>query len=44
MKPSTELSIEGRAKARYLIRDVDEQYAVEFDNEPDENYERFVGG
>jgi hypothetical protein len=42
MKPSTELSIEGPAKVRYLIRDVDEQSVVEFDNEPGENYERFV--
>jgi hypothetical protein len=39
MKPSTELSIEGRAKVRYLIRDVDEQYVVEFDNEPGENHD-----
>jgi hypothetical protein len=39
MKPSIEFSIEGRAKVRYLIRHVDEQYVVEFDNEPGENYE-----
>ena len=42
MSPAKGLIIEGAATVRKLVRDVDEQYVVEFTNEPKETYERFV--
>lgn len=42
MSPAKGLMIEGRATVVELVDDVDEQYVVRFDNEPDETYERFI--
>ena len=42
MSPSKGLFIEGEATVRECISDVDEQYLVSFDTEPNETYERFV--
>lgn len=42
MSPAKGLMFEGWATIVELIEDVDEQYEVRFENEPDETYERFV--
>lgn len=42
MSPSKGLIIEGAATIRKLVADVDEQYEVEFTNEPGQTYERFI--
>ena len=39
---SNELVIEGKATIRTRVAEVDEQYRVEFANEPGVTYERFV--
>lgn len=42
MSPAKGLMIEGLATVVELVDDVDEQYVVRFENEPDETYERFI--
>ena len=43
MHPSKGLVIEGAATVRKRVKDVDEQYLVEFTTEAKETYERFIG-
>lgn len=42
MSPAKGLMFEGWATIVELVDDVDEQFVVRFENEPDETYERFV--
>lgn len=42
MSPSKGLFIEGAATVRKIVKDVDEQYEVEFTSEPGQTYQRFI--
>ena len=42
MHASKGLLLEGRATVVSRVDDVDEQYVVRFDNEPNETYEQFI--